>query len=143
MFVTADLNLTLEQIEALNEEELMKIYYQRIEDWIINPMKILNAQPHTGWAMLQVFIMGAELLPFQGMHGDFSHILSHSKLFVTGELEEPDTYFKIDDNKNMFVKPSSLIIALESAISICKSKNWKPNLEKFKEILTIKAKVSE
>jgi hypothetical protein len=86
MYITPTKNLTLEEIEALSDEDLRSIFAERVEEWFIKPMEILDQHGHTGFAV--AYLM-KQIIALRGAEGegtlDTDDFLGSSSISVSGD----------------------------------------------------------
>jgi hypothetical protein len=94
MYVTANKQMTTDEIRACSLDQLKTIYRQRIEDWILKPMEALAQLPDAGWAILHLF----KMIPGRHMSGEIAcelwenkNILESECIFLTGEMDRAFT----------------------------------------------------
>jgi hypothetical protein len=137
MQITKELNLTAQEITTLTTKELRDIYFQRIEDWLIQPMEILSKQDHTGWALVELFYAVNRALRLLDAPASRGPALLDRALFLDGDFKEA---IRVKED-SVEVNPVLLVEAarneVKSAIGL---KPTGISLEDFRNILVGKAK---
>jgi hypothetical protein len=138
MKITKDLDLTAAEIAALTTKELCAIYFQRIEDWLIQPMEILSKQSDTGWAIVELFYAVNRALKLIDVPAPSrGPALLDRALFLDGSF---DKAIKVKED-SVEINPTLLVEAARQEVQ--SALNLKPtgiSLEDFQNILVGKAK---
>ena len=117
MYVTKDKNLTTDEIRKLSDDELKTIYQERVEDWFIRPMEILDEHEHTGLAVAHLLQQIAVLVPgafteVQPLLAD-SDILHNEYIFVGGD---PTSVFSRFSSRALVVNPHKAVAWARNAL---------------------------
>jgi hypothetical protein len=134
MCVSASKCLTKNEIDALTDSELLFIFKQRVEEWLIEPMRILAKNPHSGFAIVALFkevvktlkvTLYVDAVRFAGYN-----VLNNPWLYISGDYP-----VAIETTENSVVINPNLIIGYAKELLA----NFNPpNLDSFRLFLIAK-----
>ena len=146
MYVTATRQMGLAEIENLTLKELRDLYFERVVDWVIGPMKVLARSEHCGFAIVELYFSLQKLLG-EAVYIPVSFdtpLLLDDGLVVDGDFPDTLSITWLENGDIEFVKinPFKLVESAERAVQAIKSLgDLAPiDLLNFKEVLCEKAR---
>lgn len=138
MYITPTKNLTVEEIAALSDDDLRSVFAERVEEWFIKPMEILDKHEHTGFAVayLTKQIIALENVD-KGLLGT-DDFLGSDKISVNGDRTCVFSGFLHNDS--VVVNPH---LAAEWSRNVLRNLVVDLDVEKFRKMLIDKAKALE